>query len=343
MARRLLFVLGASLSMLLVGSAAAFACGGLVAPGHAEVLQKATTLAAWHAGYEHYVTGFQFAGTADNFGYIIPLPGVPTKIQKGGGWTLERLEREVNPVEFEAALAADAGVPAPKATVQVIQQVKIEALDITIVRGGGRDVAAWAARNGFDLTPDTPTVMGHYSSSGAIFALAKFDRSAAAQRGLIQGQGQTIHFTIPTKGPWIPLRILALGKVATEEVQADLFVMSDHPQDFAPAISDMPGMEVVASRWAGRSLLSDLRSDQGMSWVPRKMWFSALKLDTRAGTIGYDLSVDGAGPAAAIRNAAAQAAAGQPWVWWLTALVGMTMVVAIWALWRPTDRGLRPA
>jgi hypothetical protein len=341
MARRLLFVLGASLSILLVGSAAAFACGGLVAPGHAEVLRKATTLAAWHDGYEHYVTGFQFAGTANNFGYIIPLPGVPTKIRKGGGWTLERLEREVNPIEFDAVLLAPA--PLPRKAVEVIQKVKIEALDITIVRGGGRDVAAWAARNGFDLTPDTPSVLGHYSSSGAIFALAKFDRAAAAQRGLIQGQGQTIHFTIPTRGPWIPLRILALGKVATEEVQADLFILSDHPQQIAPTISDMPGMEVVASRWAGKSLLSDLRSDRGMSWVPRKMYFTALKLDTPAGTIGYDLSVDGAGPTAAVRNGAAQAAAGQPWVWWLTALVGMTMVVAIWALWRPADRGLRPA
>src|SRR4029077_4253201 len=94
----------------------------------------------------------------------------------------------------------------------------------TTVRGGGRDVAAWAAKNGFDLTPDTPAVLGRYSSSGAVFALARFDRPAAAKQGLIGGSGTVIHFTIPTKAPWIPLRILALGKQGAERVNADLFV-----------------------------------------------------------------------------------------------------------------------
>src|SRR5439155_439748 len=79
-----------SVALVVGGSAVAFACGGLVAPGHAEVLEKATTLSAWHAGLEHYVTGFQFAGGAESFGYIVPLPGVPTKIEKGGDWTRAR-------------------------------------------------------------------------------------------------------------------------------------------------------------------------------------------------------------------------------------------------------------
>jgi hypothetical protein len=79
MARRLLASLALTVVLLVAGSGAALACGGLVAPGHAEVLQKATTLAAWHAGYEHYVTGFAFAGSAADFGYIVPLPGVPDR------------------------------------------------------------------------------------------------------------------------------------------------------------------------------------------------------------------------------------------------------------------------
>src|SRR6266536_3167327 len=155
MARRLLLVPVLASVLLVLGSGAAFACGGLVAPGHAEVLRKATTLSAWHDGHEHYVTGFQFAGNASHFGYIVPLPGVPVKIEKGGGWTLERLEREINPVEARFALTAAA--PAAK-DVEVIQRIRIEALDITIVRGGGAEVAAWARQNGFDLTPDTPNV-----------------------------------------------------------------------------------------------------------------------------------------------------------------------------------------
>jgi hypothetical protein len=38
-------------------------------------------------------------------------------------------------------------------------------------------------------------------------------------------------------------------------------------------------------------LLSDLRSDKGMSWVPSRMWFTYLKLDVPAGKLGYDLAV----------------------------------------------------
>src|SRR5580765_4168603 len=146
MLRRLLSLSALAIAFLVALPAAAFACGGLVAPGHAEVLQRATTLAAWHDGVEHYVTGFQFAGSADRFGYIIPLPGIPTSIVKGGGWTLERLEREVSPVLPFAALDLAAGAPA---RVSVLQSVKIGALDIKVVRGGGPDVAAWAAANGF--------------------------------------------------------------------------------------------------------------------------------------------------------------------------------------------------
>src|SRR5213083_2225390 len=107
MIHRVVTALACAGVILIAGSGVAMACGGLVAPGHAEVLQKATTLAAWHAGLEHYVPGFQFAGDADRFGYIVPLPGVPTKIEKAGDWTLERLEREINPVpEFAGALLA---------------------------------------------------------------------------------------------------------------------------------------------------------------------------------------------------------------------------------------------
>src|SRR5438128_3812666 len=121
MARRLLASLALTVVLVVAGSGAALACGGLVAPGHAEVLQKATTLAAWHAGYEHYVTGFAFAGSAADFGYVVPLPGVPVRIEKAGDWTLERLEREVNPVRASFALA-----PAPR-DVQVLQRVTIDA------------------------------------------------------------------------------------------------------------------------------------------------------------------------------------------------------------------------
>jgi hypothetical protein len=335
MIRRSALVVLVTVATVGVGSSVGFACGGLVAPGHAEVLEKATTLSAWHDGFEHYVTGFRFAGTASTFGYIIPLAAVPVRIVRGGEWTLERLEREIQPARFAAeALAAAQPVPS---RVQVLEQVRIEALDITVVRGGGPAVAAWARRNGFPLTPDAPSVLGAYASQRAVFALARFDRTEAARRGLVEGQGQTIHFVMRTPGPWVPLRILALGKSPVEVVDADVFVLTDAKPSVAPAAAGTTGMTVRHSGWATPSLLRDLRSDRGMAWVPRNLWLTALQLHAPAGTIGYDLSVDGARPAEA--NSAAPSRPGNPW--WALVLAGamtMTMVLVVVPFWRPRAR-----
>jgi hypothetical protein len=327
MGRRLLTVAILSSSMVVAGSAAALACGGLVAPGHAEVLRKAVTLSAWHGGLEHYVTGFQYAGSAEKFGYIIPLPANPTKIEKAGDWTLERLEREINPVPeavFRALGSADSA--------KVLQHVKVEALDITVVSGRGDDVAAWAEENGFDLTPDTPEVLGRYADQGSVFALAKFIPDEVAARGLKEGQGQVLHFTIPTKGPWIPLKILALGKGAPELVDADLFLLTDDAPAIASAVWTTPGMSLLQYRPASSSLLEDLRSDRGMSWLPsRGMWLTALQLHTQAATITGDLSVDGGGPIAPPVGLARRLAAG----WWLGAAAVVAALFAAIVRRRP--------
>ncbi len=325
--RRLLLVPALALATTLILAAPAMACGGLVAPGHAEALEKAVTLAAWHDHLEHYVTGFQFAGGADSFGYIIPLPGVPTSITKGGSWTLERLQGEIGegPLapQNHVLFAAEARASAP---VAVLQQVKIEALDITVVRGGGPDVAEWAQKNGFDMTPDAPKVLGAYSDRGAIFALAKFDRVNASERGLIEGQGQVIQFTIPTKAPWIPLKILALGKAGVELVDAELFVLTDDRPSFYPEIGSMVGMSVRADRPASASLLKDLRGDRAMSWVPASgMWLTALNIHTVASNVTSDLSIDGGGPVPAPLGRPIPVHLG--WVFWVALVGGAALVI----------------
>jgi hypothetical protein len=326
--RRILLLPALALAFLLALTAPAMACGGLVAPGHAEALEKAVTLAAWHAGQEHYVTGFQFAGSANSFGYIIPLPGVPTSITKGGSWTLERLQGEIGegplaPQKHALFLASEARAGSP---VQVLQQVKIDALDITVVKGGGPDVAKWAQKNGFDLTPDTPKVLGAYSDRGAIFALAKFNRVDATQRGLIEGQGEVIQFTVPTKAPWIPLKILALGKASVELVDAELFVLTDDKPSFFPEIVSMKGMNVRADRQASASLLKDLHGDRGMSWVPSgRMWLTALDIHTVAANVTSDLSIDGGGPVPAPLGRPIPIHLG--WVFWVALIGGAALVV----------------
>src|SRR4029078_6459409 len=99
-----------------------------------------------------------------------PLPGVPTKVERGGGWTLQRLQREVAPVERNLFEAADAA-SAPKSA-QVLFQTKIDALDITILKGGGAEVGKWAVDHGFLLTPDAPAMLDFHATRSALLRAA---------------------------------------------------------------------------------------------------------------------------------------------------------------------------
>src|SRR5687767_6861089 len=87
-----LAALGAASLSTTTGSANA--CAGLIGSNGAVNLGRTTTLAAYHDGTEHYVTSFEFQGGGGEFGTLIPLPGVPTSVEKGGSWTLQRLQLE---------------------------------------------------------------------------------------------------------------------------------------------------------------------------------------------------------------------------------------------------------
>src|SRR6266487_2383094 len=94
-------------AVLLVSSLAATAipaaaCAGLIGSNGAVNLGRTSTLAAYHDGVEHYVTAFQFLGGGGEFGTLIPLPGVPSEVERGGDWTLQRLVRETEPIEVKA-------------------------------------------------------------------------------------------------------------------------------------------------------------------------------------------------------------------------------------------------
>src|SRR2546428_3344542 len=82
------------------------ACAGLIGSNGAVNLGRTTTLAAYHDGLEHYVTAFKFVGSGGQFGTLIPLPDVPTTVERGGAWTLQRLVRETQPPRL--SLARDA-------------------------------------------------------------------------------------------------------------------------------------------------------------------------------------------------------------------------------------------
>jgi hypothetical protein len=291
-------------SLLLVGltTVSAAACGGLIGPNGAVNLLRTTTFAGYHDGVEHYVTAFQFAGGGGAFGSITPLPGVPSDVEKGGDWTLQRLILETDPRPlFEDALA----VAAPqRASAEVLMQVRIDALDVTVLKGGAEEVGTWAKDRGFRLPPDAPEVLDFYARRSPIFLAASFDADAARERGQQIGEGTPVHVTIPTTNPWVPLRILSLGKTGQERVDADVYLMTDRVPAMLPAATVANGMILDHSGPASGSLLDDLRSDRGMEWVPERAWLTRIRIDAAAADLRYDLAVDASGQGTPSRVAA---------------------------------------
>jgi hypothetical protein len=287
--RKRMLVVGvlAAVPVAVLGAAPAGACGGLVGENGTIELVRTATLAAYSGGVERYVTAFEFTGEGEEVGSIVPLPDVPTKVERGGDWTLQRLAQEVAPPVEErlaaASVAEDAGAGA-----EVILEAQIDALDITVLRGGGDEVGEWAVDNGFLLTPDAPEVLDYYAERSPVFMAARFDAQRAQELGQGAGDSTPIMATIPTDDPWVPVRILGLGLDGARNVEADVFLLTDEEPEL---LAGGAGLTLDRSEPASDLLLTDLRSDVGMEWVPDDMWLSYLKLAAPAAELDYDLAV----------------------------------------------------
>ncbi|HWL36874.1 MAG TPA: DUF2330 domain-containing protein [Frankiaceae bacterium] len=294
--RRVLAVAGATVAFLVGVAGPAVACGGLIGPNGAVNLLRTTTFAGYHDGVEHYVTSFAFAGGGGAFGSLTPLPGVPTKVERGGDWTLQRLIRETTAVAESARFAAPTAL-ASKGDAEVIMKVKVDALDITVLKGGGKAVGEWATEHGFRLPPDAPEVLDFYARRSPIFLAAAFDANEAKKRGQNIGDGTPVHITIPTANPWVPLRILALGKDARERVEADVYLLTDRRPNLLSTtrIGTNATLSIEYDDAASESLLRDLRDDKTGDWVPDSGWLTKVTVSGPAGDLTGDLAIDANG------------------------------------------------
>jgi len=286
-------------TLLMAGPA--LACGGLVAPNGSVNLVKTTTLAAYVDGVEHYVTSFEFAGAGGGkFGSIVPLPDVPTDVTKAGRWTLQRLVEEIQPPVLESF--RESALVADSAKAEVLMEKRVSALDIVVLKGGGDEVGKWAKDNGFFLPPDAPEVLDFYAQRSPIFMAVRFNLARAEGKGLQAGDGIPVHVTIPTDRPWVPLRILGLGRSADEIVEADVFLLNETKPLLMPGLDEAGSSEGLVherSEKASEALLTDLASDRGMDWLPTEdMWLDYIRINTRAADLDHDLaiSVDGETP-----------------------------------------------
>jgi len=298
MVNKLVPAAAATLAVFLTQALPAAACGGLIAPNGAIRLEKATTLVAWHDGVERYLTSFSYNGEATSFGWIVPLPAVPEKVEEGGGWTLQRLFRETHPQPAILDLAF-AGRATHAASAEVLQQVQVRALDITVLRGSGQAVLDWASENGFAVDAETHNHVLQYAKGSPIFMAAKYNADRAAKQRLIFGDGAPVLITMKIPHPWIPFEVLAAGA----QVQADLYLLSDKPVNTSEwraligasgvgtAVQGAEGFTLEFQEKMTDSLYRDLSSDKNMGWVRKDSWLTYLTLNAPDDKVTYDMSV----------------------------------------------------
>ena len=297
MVHKLVPAAAATLAVFLTQALPAAACGGLIAPNGAIRLERATTLVAWHDGVERYMTSFSYTGEVDSFGWIVPLPAVPEKVEEGGGWTLQRLNRETHP---QPLFATDfAGARTTSAQAEVLQQVQVRALDITVLRGSGQAVLDWAAQNGFAIDAETRAHVIQYAKGSPVFMAAKYNADRAKLQRLIAGDGAPVLITMKIPHPWIPFEVLAAG----QQVQADLYLLSDKPVNTSEwraligasgvgtTVQGAEGFSLAFQEKMTDSLYKDLSTDKNMGWVPRDSWLTYLTLNAPDSKVTYDMSV----------------------------------------------------
>jgi len=296
MVNKLVPAAAATLVLFLTQTVTAAACGGLIAPNGAIRLARATTLVEWHGGVEHYLTSFSYQGQASSFGWIVPLPAVPAKVEEGGDWTLQRLFRETHPQPLieDFAFAAKA-----TGSVDVLQQVQVQALDITVLRGSGQAVLDWAKQNGFAIDAETHDHVLQYAKGSPIFMAAKYNAGRAQKQRLLFGDGAPVLITMKIPHPWVPFEVLANG----QQVQADLYLLSDMPVNTSDwralvgqsgvgtQVAGAPGFTLVSQEKMTASLYHDLSTDKNMGWIRRDSWLTYLSLNAPDEQVSYDMSV----------------------------------------------------
>jgi hypothetical protein len=292
-----------ALLLLAVHATPAAACGSLLAPNGAIRLARAATLVDWHDGVEHYMTSFTYQGNVDNVGWIVPLPANPEKIEEGGGWTLQRLVRETHPLP-KNVIEFGAGAPQATSSAQVLQQVRVQALDITVVRGSGDEIVQWGRDNGFFIDQETEGHLLGYAKGSPFFMAAKYDTAAARARGQIQGDGAPVLITLRIPHPWIPFEILALD---AQQTQADVYLLTDtaiFASDLDSSIgqssvgANVPnasGLKVAFQEKMNAALYTDLSTDKNMGWVRPDSWLTYLTLDAPDTKVTYDMGVSSTG------------------------------------------------
>ena len=270
------------MAAMVVGPHVADACAGLIGSNGAVNLGRTTTLAAYHDGVEHYVTAFEFQGGGGEFGTLIPLPGVPTNVERGGAWTLQRL-RARDAAAGRAGFAGDSAL-APAArrrrgaaagAHRRARHHRAQGRRRRTSRRGRRSTASASRRTRRRCSTSTRSAARSSSrrSSTATPPQRAASRSATARPSTSRSRRRTRGCRCASS---------ALGKQPDDRVDADVFLLTDEQPALLPAPQRRPCAD---AQRAGDDARCSTTCAPTTAWAGCRSpaWLTKLRIDSAGG------------------------------------------------------------
>ena len=198
---------------------------------------------------------------------LTPLPGVPSDVEQG-----RRLDAPAPRPRDEprpAASAFDLGGARAAECAEVLLETRIDALDITVLAAAAtRSVTGRrSTASGCRPTPRRSSTSTPTRSPDLPRRRLRRRRGRGARPAV--GDGTPVHITIPTDNPWVPLRILALGKTDAERVEADVYLLTDRAAGPPPGPHRAEQRPDARPQRRGHRLAPRRPAlGSGMEWVP---------------------------------------------------------------------------
>ena len=237
---------------LFLAATPALACGGLIGPNGAVNLLRTTTFAGYHDGVEHYVTAFQFAGGGGAVRLDHAAARHPDERREG-----RRLDAPAARSARRTRSSCEAFARRRRAPTRPGRRRAAEGQDRRARHHGPEGRRGRHRRSGPRPTASAsrPTRRRSSTSTRSAARSSSPRRSTPMRRRRAASRSATARRSTsrsrPTN-PWVPLRILALGKTGGEPVQADVYLLTDHAPALLPAPTGSNGIRLDASEPASR-------------------------------------------------------------------------------------------
>lgn len=190
--------------------------GGIMPrPGYwiSETDQKAVIV--FENNTETLILSTTFQGNAKDFSWIIPTPAQP-QVDKGAYGIFEALQDLTNVYEsrsFDYSTPLGVGAMPEKATVNVIEQKKIDVYDITVLEANDKEALyTWLKDNGYNYPEYGKTVLDDYIRNSWFFTAVKINAEdlALAENRLNTGTITPLKLTFASDKIVYPLKISSI-------------------------------------------------------------------------------------------------------------------------------------